>query len=319
MKRISLIFLMAMCLVSASASSNYKVDCWYDVSQYFTNLKVRYYITQKEDDNIVHFLVESSFAYIQFQLDGLIADDFIYMAHESNCLVRDQVRFMNDYIGYMISKRENFPDNALYTDKNGRMVSYRKNSETAAQWKEGYRQYMVEKGWYKAEKRAATGSKVQNDDNLIDPLADLDNITIMTDTAELAQQQRSEKHTAASSTVASSSNNVRKDVGNSSSTSRTLGSVGNTSRHIASNNPANTSSRAAGTTSSGSTSSSAANDEKSNSSEGSGAGWLIGVAVLYFLFKGNKKSSKTHQSNSNKTREMYEYDEWQKQSQSGWH
>ena len=328
MRRIALLFMMTALALSAWANRSYKVDCWYDVSRYFSNLNVRYYITQEGDDNIVHFLVESSFAYIQFQLDGLIGDDFIYMAHESNYHVRDQVRFMKDYITYMISKETNFPDNTLYTDKSkdlqsySSMISFRRNAEWTARWKEGYRQYMVEKGWYKTEEKTSTAAKTQNDENLIDPLADWEPV-VETVTAEEAEElYRKSKASEAPKTS---------DV-----------QVSHT------NNPISTDNRSHSVSTAKTNAESHSENKEKNSADNSGAGWLILLAVLYFLFKGNKKNEKSEaakakavdekrkkekrerdarrreeerereEQDRKRFEEMAYYEEWKKQNERGW-
>jgi len=351
MKRITLMFLMAMCILSASASSSYKVDCWYDVSQYTSNYNmVRYYLTPYTASFTVALLSKRDF---YFSIDGKQYDEFVYMMHVKDNTSKEISEYLDSFVDKIFGDKPDhsvfFIDNNMYDVRNRSVgdgwIKFRSspweydrlelspyapgfryvelfvnenephvlatndgrkicNYPLTTQMKDSIVKIIFE--WSRWESRtkylspiiaSITGKQLALNGQMLDPLV---------------EKQKMLKTSSAAGTTA----NVRKDVESSASASRAPRSVSNTVT-TKSNNSSRNSSRVAETMSSGSTSS-AANEEKKDSSGGGGAGFLVLLAVLYFLFMCGKKSNNGSRSNSNKSREMYEYDEWQKQSQSGW-
>lgn len=352
MKRITLMFLMAMCILSASASSSYKVDCWYDVSQYTSNYNiVRYYLTPYTASFTVALLSKRDF---YFSIDGKQYDEFVYMMHVKDNTSKEISEYLDSFIDKNFRDKPDhsvfFIDNYMYDVRNRSVgdgwIKFRRspweydrlelspyapgfryvelfvnenephvlatndgreicNYPLTTQMKDSIIRFLhVHSGSETMTKKLSpiiasiTGKQLALNGQMLDPLV---------------EKQKKLK----TSSVAGTTANVRKEVESTSTASRAHRSASNTVT-TTSNTPSSLSSRAAETTSSGSFGSSTANEEKKDSSGGGGAGWLIGLVVLYLLFKGSKKSNNGSRSNSNKSREMYEYDEWQKQSQGGW-
>lgn len=352
MKRITLMFLMAMCILSASASSSYKVDCWYDVSQYTSNYNiVRYYLTPYTASFTVALLSKRDF---YFSIDGKQYDEFVYMMHVKDNTSKEISEYLDSFIDKIFWDKPDhsvfFIDNYMYDVRNRSVgdgwIKFRRspweydrlelspyapgfryvelfvnenephvlatndgreicNYPLTTQMKDSIIRFLhVHSGSETMTKKLSpiiasiTGKQLALNGQMLDPLV---------------EKQKNLK----TSSVAGTTANVRKKVESTSTASRAHRSASNTVT-TTSNTPSSVSSRAAETTSSGSFGSSTANEEKKDSSGGGGAGWLIGLVVLYLLFKGSKKSNSGSRSNSNNSREMYEYDEWQKQSQSGW-
>ena len=352
MKRITLMFLMAMCILSASASSSYKVDCWYDVSQYTSNYNiVRYYLTPYTASFTVALLSKRDF---YFSIDGKQYDEFVYMMHVKDNTSKEISEYLDSFIDKNFRDKPDhsvfFIDNYMYDVRNRSVgdgwIKFRRspweydrlelspyapgfryvelfvnenephvlatndgreicNYPLTTQMKDSIIRFLhVHSGSETMTKKLSpiiasiTGKQLALNGQMLDPLV---------------EKQKNLK----TSSVAGTTANVRKKVESTSTASRAHRSASNTVT-TTSNTPSSVSSRAAETTSSGSFGSSTANEEKKDSSGGGGAGWLIGLVVLYLLFKGSKKSNSGSRSNSNNSREMYEYDEWQKQSQSGW-
>lgn len=352
MKRITLMFLMAMCILSASASSSYKVDCWYDVSQYTSNYNiVRYYLTPYTASFTVALLSKRDF---YFSIDGKQYDEFVYMMHVKDNTSKEISEYLNSFIDKNFRDKPDhsvfFIDNYMYDVRNRSVgdgwIKFRRspweydrleltpyapgfryvelfvnenephvlatndgreicNYPLTTQMKDSIIRFLhVHSGSETMTKKLSpiiasiTGKQLALNGQMLDPLV---------------EKQKNLK----TSSVAGTTANVRKKVESTSTASHAHRSASNTVT-TTSNTPSSLSSHGAETTSSGSFGSSTANEEKKDSSGGGGAGWLIGLVVLYLLFKGSKKSNNGSRSNSNKSREMYEYDEWQKQSQRGW-
>lgn len=327
MKRITLLFLLTIYAIGASAVSGYNIalNRWYNASEYFKDGNVLFYLTEDE----IYFKLDTDEWLATFTVNGVKRDDFVYVMLEKDNTFRERKEFMIDYLFWM---GKNLPDGAYTMWKDGgRESHYRRREKLIPEWDDDYRKYMIERGWYKNEEPKPVTQSNQGAVQELDPLADyVPVVEVLTKRPDQDTKPAQEKKTVNTSP----SNNAK----------------------TTSSKPSSSVKSSAMSSSSGSTSSSTSNkssaSSKENSSEEGGnsvAAWAIIIGGLYYMFgRDKKKGSKTaeqlkkeeekrkkekrqredaarrrkeereRQEKERKYMEDCYYEEWLKKNQSGW-